>query len=472
MDRAFADVSAEVDALKAQDRASFFHPFTSIRDQQAGSPIVMASAAGCTITNVDGQRYLDGAAGLWCVNVGYGREEISAAIAAQSLKMPYFHTFNGISNGPSIALSERLLELAPAGMKRVFYGSSGSDANDTAVKMLWSYNICRGKPEKRKIISRDYAYHGVSVASGSLSGVPMVHQHFGLPLDFARHVSRPDLYRDAPARQCADERAYSALLAREIENLILAEGPDTVAGFIAEPVMGTGGVLPPPEGYFQAIRAVLDRYDVRLVADEVITGFGRLGAWFGSALYDMQPDLILTAKGLTSGYLPLSAVLVGDKIWSVFEEASTDGRVFAHGFTYSGHPTCTAAAIANLDILVREGLVERAAEIAPTFSRIFRDALAGLDLVGDVRSAGLMMGVELVADRSSKAAFAPHVKAAGRVALAARSRGILVRALPNSDTIALSPPFIVTEDELTTLANGLCAAIADVAADLRAEGNW
>lgn len=470
MDGVRANAAAETDGLKEQDRVTYFHPFTSIRDQQASSPIIMENATGCTITDIDGQRYLDGAAGLWCVNVGYGREEISAAIASQSRKLPYFHSFNGISNAPSIALSERLLQLAPAGMKRVFYGSSGSDANDTAVKMLWSYNICRGKPDKRKIISRAYAYHGVSVASGSLSGVPMVHQHFGLPLNFARHVSRPDLYRDAPARQCASELAYSAILAREIEDMILAEGPDTVAGFIAEPVMGTGGVLPPPEGYFTAIRAVLDRYDVRMVADEVITGFGRLGAWFGSDLYDMQPDLILAAKGLTSGYLPLSAVLVGEKIWSVFEEASADGRVFAHGFTYSGHPTCTAAAMANLDIIEREGLVDRVAEIAPTFARIFRDTLGGLDLVGDVRSAGLMMGVELVADKTDKTAFDATIKVAGRVSVAARRRGILVRALPNSDTIALSPPFIVTEAELLALANGLRDAIVDVTAELRAEG--
>ncbi len=471
MESVFDGAAAGIDHLKEQDRSSFFHPFTAIKDQRAGSPIVMARASGCSITDVDGRTYLDGAAGLWCVNVGYGREEISSAIAAQSRELPYFHSFNGISNAPSIALSERLLRLAPAGMKRVFYGSSGSDANDTAVKMLWSYNICRGMPEKRKIISRAYAYHGVSVASGSLSGVPMVHQHFGLPLDFARHVSRPDVYRDAPARQCRSEVEYSALLAREIEDMILAEGPDTVAGFIAEPVMGTGGVLPPPEGYFQAIRAVLDRYDVRLVADEVITGFGRLGAWFGSQLYGMQPDLILTAKGLTSGYLPLSAVLVGDKIWSVFEEASADGRVFAHGFTYSGHPTCAAAAMANLDILEREGLVDRVAEIAPVFARLFRDTLSGLQLVGDIRSAGLMLGVELVADQASKAAFSPALKVAGRVSLAARRRGILVRALPNSDTIALSPPFIVSEAELAALAVGLGEAINDVAVELRAEGH-
>lgn len=325
-------------ALVDADRDAFFHPFTAIADQQANGALVMSRASGSRIVDAAGKEFVDGAAGLWCVNVGYGRTEISDAIAAQSRELPYFHTFNGISNEPSIRLSEKLLSLAPKSMRRVFYGSSGSDANDTAVKLLWYYNICRGKPQKRKIISRDYAYHGVSVASGSLSGIPMVHQNFGLPLDFARHVSRPDLYRDAPSRQCYTEEAYSACLADELDRMIRAEGADTVAGFVAEPVMGTGGVLPPPRGYFQEIQQVLDRHDVRLVSDEVITGYGRTGTWFASEACGMKPDLILTAKGVTSGYLPLSAVFVGDRIWSVLEDASKDGRVFAHGFTYSGHP--------------------------------------------------------------------------------------------------------------------------------------
>lgn len=458
------------DLLRSQDQASVFHPFTAIKAQQTGRPLVISGADGCSITDVDGHSYLDGAAGLWCVNVGYGRAEIADAIAAQARQLPYFHSFNGIGNAPSIALSDRLLQLAPAGMKRVFYGTSGSDANDTAVKMLWTYNICRGKPEKRKIISRHYAYHGVTVAAGSLSGVPMVHQNFGLPLDFARHVSRPDLYRDSRAHACATERDYSALLAQEIEQLILAEGPETVAGFIAEPVMGTGGVLPPPDNYYAAIREVLDRYDVRLIADEVITGFGRLGAWFASELYDMRPDLILTAKGLTSGYLPLSAVIVGEQIWSVFEAAAADGRVFAHGFTYSGHPTCAAAAMANLDILEREGLVARVAEIAPLFADTLNARLGQLELVGDIRAVGLMMGIELVANRADRTPFAPALGVAGRVAMAARRRGVLVRALPNSDTIALSPPFIVTPAQIATLAEAVGAAIAEVTDELRTEG--
>lgn len=299
----------------------------------------------------------------------------------------------------------------------------------------------------------------------------MVHQNFGLPLEFARHVSRPDLYRDAPARGYVTEEDYSDFLARELEEAIIAEGADTVAGFIAEPVMGTGGVLPPPTGYFAAVARVLERHDVRLVADEVITGFGRVGAWFASDLYGMKPDLIVAAKGLTSGYLPLSAVLVGERIWSVFEEASRDGRPFAHGFTYSGHPTCAAAALANLEIIERERLVDRVAAMAPSFGSRFAETLLNLRLVGDVRSAGFMMGVELVADRATKAAFPASLKVAGRVALSARRRGVLVRALPNSDVIALSPPFVVTDAELSQLAETLRDAVDEVTADLVREGH-
>ena len=452
------------------DRNAFFHPFTAIADQQANGALVMAEASGSRITDANGKEFIDAAAGLWCVNVGYGRNEISDAIAAQSRKLPYFHSFNGISNEPSIRLSEKLLSLAPASMRRVFYGSSGSDANDTAVKMLWHYNICRGKPEKRKVISREYAYHGVSVASGSLSGIPMVHQNFGLPLDFARHVSKPDLYRDAPSRQCHTEEAYSAYLANELDQLIRAEGPDTVAGFVAEPVMGTGGVLVPPRGYFQEIQKVLDRHDVRLVSDEVITGYGRTGTWFASEAYGMRPDLILSAKGVTSGYLPLSAVFVGDEIWSVIEDAAKDGRVFAHGFTYSGHPTCAAAALANLGIIERDGLVERVSSIAGDFRSAFDEAVGGCDIVGEIRSAGLMMGVELVANRTTKERLPAATKVAAKVSAAARRHGVLVRGLPNSDIIALSPPFIVTREEIGLIASGLRRAIDDVTRELRAEG--
>ncbi|WP_373356235.1 aspartate aminotransferase family protein [Pseudoroseicyclus sp. CXY001] len=448
--------------LIAADRRAQLHPFSALRDQREAEAFLVTGGAGCRLTGPEGRSWLDGAAGLWCVNAGYGQAEITEAIAAQSARLPYFHSFNGAANEPSIRLAERILELAPPGMARVFFGSSGSDANDTAVKLLWTCNALEGRPEKRKVISRRGAYHGVTVAAGSLSGIPVVHKDFGLPLDFARHVSPPDLYRDAPARGCRTEAEYSAALAAELEALIVAEGPETVAGMVMEPVMGTGGVLPPPEGYIAAISEVLRRHDVRLIADEVITGFGRTGAWFASARYGLKPDMILTAKGLTSGYLPLSAVILGEGMFRVLEAASEDGRSFAHGFTYSGHPTAAAAGLANLALIEREGLVERVAALEAPFRAAFDAALGGLPHVGDIRSAGLMLGIELVADRQTKAPFDPARKTAARVALAARERGALVRALPGGDVLALSPPFIVTEEEIAELASILRDAILDV----------
>jgi L-2,4-diaminobutyrate transaminase len=457
-------------ALIDADRNSHLHPFTSVLDQQTNRGLIVDTAEGITIRDRDGNSYLDAAAGLWCVNVGYGRREISDAMHTQSLNLSYYHSFNSTSNEPSALLSERLLDLAPDNMKRVFFGTSGSDANDSAVKLVWYYNICRGKPEKRKILSRKFGYHGVTLASGSLSGVPMVHQHFGLPLDFVKHVSKPDLYRDAPARGAVTEREYSKMLAAEIEDMILAEGAETVGAFIAEPVLGTGGVLPPPEGYFQAIREVLDRHDVLLIADEVITGFGRLGEWFGTDIYDMASDIIVTAKGLTSGYLPLSAVLVGERVWNVIESASADARVFAHGFTYSGHPVCAAAAMANLDIIEGESLVSRVAQISPLFLGQIQQKLLNCPIVGDIRGAGLMIGIEIVEDRAEKKGFEPELKTAAKIALAAREEGVLVRALPNSDIIALSPSFCVTDPELEQIVNRLDKAIGVIVEKYQVDG--
>lgn len=471
-DKAVLRRNSGAQALIDADRDSHLHPFTSVLDQQKNQGLIADTAEGITISDRNGNSYLDAAAGLWCVNVGYGRREISDAIHAQSLKLSYFHTFNSTSNEPSALLSERLLTLAPDNMKRVFFGLSGSDANDSAIKLVWHYNICRGKPEKRKIISRKFGYHGVTIAAGSLSGVPMVHQYFGLPLDFVRHVSKPDLYRDAPERGAVTERDYSKMLAAEIEETILAEGPDTVGAFIAEPVLGTGGVVPPPEGYFEAIQEVLDRHDILFIADEVISGFGRLGKWFGTDVYDLKSDIIIVAKGLTSGYLPLSALLIGEKIWKVIEDTSTDSRVFAHGFTYSGHPVCAAAAMANLDIIERESLIPRVAEIAPVFLKQIRHKFSNCPIVGDIRGAGLMVGIEFVADRDRKKGFAAELKTAAKIALAAREEGVLVRALPNSDVIALSPPFCTTDSEFEQIVTRLDKAIGITIEEYQADGRF
>ncbi len=309
----------------------------------------------------------------------------------------------------------------------------------------------------------------MTVAAGSLTGIPLVHQDFDLPLDFVRHVSAPDTYRDAGARNCHTDHDYAQLLAQELENLIQAEGPDTVAAFIAEPVMGTGGVLIPPDGYFQEIKKVLDRHDVLLISDEVICGFGRLGSWFGAQKYAFEPDLITTAKGLTSGYQPLSALLVGERVWSVLHEHAEDGRVFGHGFTYSGHPICTAAALANLDIIEREGLVERAAELGPYLLDRMTEKVATCRIVGDVRGAGMMLGIELVADRETKTPFEPRRKIAARVMKVCMSKGLLCRALPNSDIIAISPPFVIGKGDIDCIADRMDQALEQVVNELQDE---
>lgn len=335
--------------LRDLDKRSHLHPFTSVAGLAADGPLVMTEGKGTRLTDTSGKQYLDAFAGLWCVNVGYGREEIAEAVAEQIKRLAYYHSFLGMANEPSIRLADRLAKMTPAPLSRAFFGLTGSDGNDTQIKIIWYYNNQRGKPNKKKLIARRLGYHGVTVASGSLSGLANLHGGFDLPVERFLHVTTPHHYRFATAGMT--EREFSQFLARELEDLIVREGPETVAAFFAEPVMGAGGVYVPPEGYFEAIVPVLRKYDVLLVADEVICGFGRLGTLFGSDRYGLHPDLMTVAKGLTSGYVPMSACLVSEAIWRVLHDASGQMGPFGHGFTYSAHPVAAAAAMANLDIL-------------------------------------------------------------------------------------------------------------------------
>jgi L-2,4-diaminobutyrate transaminase len=442
--------------LSALDRASLLHPFTSIADHLETGPRVMSEGDGLLLRDSEGREYLDAMSGLWCVNVGYGRTEIADAMAAQARRLPYYHSFASSGNEPAIECAARLLELAPPGMSKVFFGTSGSDANDTQLRLIWYYNHVRGRPEKRKIIARRGGYHGSSVATASLTGLAQLHDGFGLPLDGFLHVSRPHYYRDAAPGQ--SEAAFSAALARELDERILSEGPETVAAFFAEPVMGAGGVIPPPEGYFEAIQEVLRVHDVLLVADEVICGFGRLGTWWGSQRYDLAPDLMTLAKGLTSGYAPLSACLISERVWDGLRDGAEGRGPLAHGYTYSGHPVCTAAALANLEILEREKLVENSARMGERLHQRLRESLADHPHVGDVRGVGLIAGVELVADPSTREAFASE---RGVGALAHRlllEEGLITRPL-GGDTIALCPSLSIdaatVEDLIARLVRGL-----------------
>ncbi len=454
--------------LEALDKERVLHPATSIADHLKSGPRIITEGSGLTLVDSYGRRYLDAVAGLWCVNIGYGRTEVADAMAAQSRRLAYYHTFSSMSNEPQILLADRLLGLAPGRMSKVFFGNSGSEANDTQIKLVWYYNNLRGRPRKKKIIARLQAYHGTTVATASLTGLPAFHRAFDLPIAGILHTAAPYYYRDAAPGQ--SEEAYAAALAEELDRLIEREGPDTVAAFIAEPVMGAGGVLVPPRTYFDRVQAVLRRHDVLLIADEVICGFGRLGRLFGSELYGIQPDLVTVAKGLTSGYFPLSACLVSERIWTVLRDASPQTGAFAHGFTYSGHPVGAAAAMANLDILLGEDLVGNAARVGEYFQAQLRARFAEHPLVGDVRGVGLMAGVELVADRATRRPFDPETRVGQRVAQRCYEEGLIVRALPAGHVLAFSPPLCITRAQVDEILDRFGRGLDAVADELARSG--
>ncbi|MBV7397302.1 aminotransferase [Mameliella sediminis] len=453
-----------------QDRRYVFHPFSMAQTHEQSGALMMAqSAEGCWITDDSGKRYLDAMAGLWCVNVGYGRDRIADAMADQARKLSYFHGFSSMATEPAAILAERVIEKAPKGFSKVFFGASGSDANDTQAKLVWYYNNARGLPQKKKIIARDRGYHGVTVLSGGLTGLPGLHAGFDLPLPMIRHVSAPhNLWTRLPDE---DDAAFSARLAKELDDMIVAEGPDTVAAFIAEPVMGAGGVIVPPQGYFPAIREVLDRHDVLLIADEVICGFGRLGTWFGAQALDMTPDMMSIAKGITSGYAPLSGVLVGDKVWQVIAgEAAAKYGAFGHGYTYTAHPVMAAAALANLDIVEEDNLVDRAGRMGDYLNQALAKAFDDLPIVAEVRGKGLMAAVEFARpSREGWQKFDPALQVGPRIIRAALQDGVISRALPNGDAISFSPPFTVTPEEIDLAVSTVRKAAQSVCDALRAE---
>lgn len=454
--------------LEALDRAHFFHPSTQLAAHARGeTPVrIVTGGEGSWITFADGRRCLDAFAGLYCVNVGYGRSEIADAIARQAQTLAYYHAYAGHGSEAAIELAARLVERAPAGIARVYFGLSGSDANETQLKIIRYYNNVLGRPRKKKVIARNRAYHGSGLATGSLTGLPLFHAQFDLPLDFVRHVRCPHWWREAAPGE--SERDFSRRLAAELEELILAEGPETVAAFFAEPVMGTGGLIPPPEGYFEEIGAVLRRHDVLFVADEVVTAFGRLGAWFGCERYGIEPDLVTVAKGLTSAYLPLSAVLVSERVARVLDEGCDRFGPFGHGWTYSAHPLCCAAAHANLDILEREDLPGRVREIGPYLLDRLRAELADHPIVGEVRGAGLLAAVEFAADPRSRRPFDPALGVGARVAAALFARGVIARAMPHGDILGFAPPLVLTREEADLIAGETRAAVEEVARTLPA----
>ena len=448
--------------LNAWDRDHFFHPSTHMGMHARGETPrrVIAGGEGVYITDSDGKRSLDAFAGLYCVNVGYGRTEIAEAIAKQAHELAYYHAYVGHGTEASITLARMIIERAPKNMSRVYFGLSGSDANETNIKLIWYYNNILGRPEKKKIISRWRGYHGSGVMTGSLTGLAVFHNNFDLPRAPILHTEAPYFYR-RPDRSMTEEQ-FSADCAAKLEEMILAEGPDTIAAFIGEPILGTGGLVPPPKGYWAAIQAVLKKYDILLVADEVVTGFGRLGTMFGSDHYGMEPDLITIAKGLTSAYAPLSGSIVSDRMWQVLVQGSDQLGPIGHGWTYSAHPICAAAGVANLKLIDELGLVQNAGETGAYFRAGLSDALAGHANVGEVRGDGLMAAVEFVEDRDDRRFFDPARKIGPAVATALLDQGVIGRAMPQGDILGFAPPLCITRAEADVVIAAAKKAVAKV----------
>lgn len=429
------------------DRENLFHAFTWVSDLNREGPTMMVQGQGVRLRDIHGKEYLDGMAGLWCVNLGYGRKDLVDAIAQQGAKLSSFHTFNGMSTDVAAECAQEVLKHAPVPMARVFFGVSGSDANETQIKLIWYYNNLLGRPKKKKIIARWNGYHGSSIVTSGLTGLPNMHILFDLPLGPILHVSSPNYYKNAPAGM--SERDFSKQLAAELNDTIEREGADTVAAFFAEPVMGAGGLLPPPEGYFEEIVPVLERHDILLVLDEVVSGFGRLGTYWGSQTYDLRPDLISAAKGITSGYFPMSACLVSPKIWDVIEGQADRAGLFAHGYTYSAHPVGAAVALATMRAIDDEDIVSNAAVQGAYLQRSMREAVGAHPLVGNVRGAGMMIGIELVKNKATKEAFPPANRTGRRVLQAVAERGLITRAL--GDTLVFAPPLVATQADVSEL---------------------
>lgn len=440
------------------DKRSMFHPFTAITDLVAEGPTLMAEGNGIRLKDVEGREYLDGMAGLWCVNLGYGRREIVDAIARQSERLSYFHTFNGMSSDVAAQCAEALLERAPVPMARVFFGTSGSDANETQLKLIWYYNNLRGKPQKKKVIARWNSYHGSGVATASLTGLPGMHTLFDLPKGPILHVSAPYYYRKAVQGQT--QRDFSRMLARELEELIEREGSETIAAFFAEPVMGAGGLIPPPEGYFEEIVPILRKHDILLVLDEVVSGFGRLGTYWGAQAFGLEPDLITSAKGVTSGYFPMSVCYISPKVWDVIETNASTAGLFGHGYTYSAHPVGAAAALATLKLIDDLEIVNHVATVGPYLHEQMQTQLGQHQHVGDIRGRGLMIGIELVKDRGTKEAFPMADRTGRKVLKAAAERGLVTRAL--GDIMVFAPPLVISKSEADELVDKFSAAVKDV----------
>ena len=444
-----------VSNLAVRDVETLIHPYTDLAAFRASGPLVLERGKGVFVYDTNGKPYIEGMSGLWCTALGYGNEELAETAAAQMKRLGFAHLFSAKSHDPAIELAERLKEMAPVPTSKVFFCNSGSEANDTQVKLAWYMNNALGRPQKKKIISRIKAYHGVTIAAASLTGLPVNQRDFDLPIPGILHTGCPHHYRFARAGESEEE--FATRLAAELAEMIEREGPQTVAAFIAEPVMGAGGVIVPPKSYFEKVAQVCRRYDVAMIDDEVICGFGRLGTAFGCQALGFVPDTISLAKALTSGYLPMAALTVSEPMYQALLDESRKIGAFGHGFTYSGHPVAAALAVKTLEIYARERLFEAAAQKAPRFQARL-DALAQHALVGEARGLGLIGAIELVADKATKRSFDLKSAVAPHAVRLAEEEGLIVRSLAG-DSISICPPLVIAPAEIDELFDRLGRAL-------------
>jgi 4-aminobutyrate--pyruvate transaminase len=446
----------------SRDVAFHLHPYSNFRRLERQGELLVTEGKGVWVKDETGKEYLEGCAGLWCTALGFGEERLIEAAARQMRRLSFYHSFHHKSHEVVGELAERLIAMMPVKMSHAFFNNSGSEANDTAIKIVWYYNNARDRPRKKKIIARLKGYHGVTVATASLTGLPNNHRQFDLPIANIRHADCPHHYRYAHPGE--SEEDFATRLAENLDLMIQREDPDTVAAFFAEPVLGAGGVIVPPRTYYEKIQKVLKKYDVLLVADEVITGFGRTGKMFGTETFDLKPDIITVAKALSSAYLPISATVVSEPIYQTLADESDKLGIFAHGFTYSGHPVCCAVAIETLKIYEERNILAHIQKVAPRLQDGLRKRFSGHPLVGEIRGVGLIAAVELVKDKATKKPFDPSQGAGNVLTAEINNQGLILRQI--GDAQAFSPPLVITESEIDTMLDRFGKALDATAARL------
>ncbi len=462
-----ANLKYDTESLWRKDRDHFIHPWTDFSTFKEEGSMVMSNSEGAYVIDSDGNRYIDGIGGLWCVNIGYANEEMAEAIAEQIRQIPYFSPFGHQTTPPAAELAAKLARLTPGSLDHVFFGTGGSMSNDTAIRIIHYYFNRLGKTSKKKIISRTDGYHGSTYLAMSMTGVEFDHQGFDLAPDLVHHIPAPNPYRRPDGMSV---EAFCDEKVADLENKILELGPENVACFIAEPIMGAGGVIVPPPGYHRRTREVCDRYEVIYISDEVVTGFGRLGQFFASeAVFDFVPDIITSAKGISSGYVPLSATILSKEIYDVISVPQAEGALFTHGFTYSGHSVSCAAGLKNIEIMERDDICGYVREVGPYFEEQLNTLLEH-PIVGDVRGSHFMMCIENVADKETKALLPDEAEIGNRIARHCQSRGVIVRPIAHLNV--MSPPLVLTRRQIDTMVEALHESIRETMDELTREGIW